>query len=398
MMPHLAAEWRFKMDLLMRREQRRKKRRQKRRRILLAIVAVAVLIFAICAAFGGGGDESANAPLPTPDTTATPEPVPTESPKPQTADEFVAAMSLDKKLIQLFVLNIDSLTGVENTTLHGNTSKRVISENPVGGLVYTAGNIESKAQLSSMLSNVQGQYKDENGFPLLLGIAEEGGESSPAAAAGVGAKTAELSSFAEGEDYDGAYAAGSSIGKYLSSAGFNINLAPACNIPDGTDAETISSIIATAGDGMSVGGVKPVYKAFPGRVISGSSLEQMEAREILPFTCAINGGAELIMVSNDAAPVIAGDSTPCSMSKAVVTDYLRANLGFDGVVMTAALTSETADACVKAIEAGCDLLLMPKDFTASLASLKSAVESGRITEERINESVTRILKIKLGMN
>ncbi|MBQ8637238.1 MAG: hypothetical protein IJ423_05325 [Clostridia bacterium] len=385
------------MDLIMRRELRRKKRRQKRMGILLVIAIIAAVVFAVCMAFGGGGEEPAVAPTPTPEPAPEVAAEPTPSPKPQTADEFIASMSLDKKLMQLFVLDIDTLTGVENTTLHGNTSKKVISETPIGGIIYDGGNIESKPQLASMLSNLQTQYKEENGFSVLLGISEEGGDISPAAASGLGTAQAALSNFAEGENYEGAYNSGADIGKYLAAAGFNINLAPNCTIPQGVDAETYSSIIISAGDGMAASGVKPVYKAFPGKVVSGSTREQMEVNEILPFTCAVNSGAELLMVSTAPAPVITGDSTPCAFSKAAVTDYIRTNLNFDGVVMTEALLNTSDDAAVSAIEAGCDLLLLPKDFKASLASLKAAVESGRLTEERINESLRRILRLKLKM-
>ena len=188
------------MDLMMRRELRRKKRRQKRMRILLVIAIIAAVIFGICMAFGGGGEEPASAPTPTPEATPVVEAEPTPTPKPQTADEFIAAMSLDKKLMQLFVLDIDTLTGVENTTLHGNTSKKVISENPIGGILYDGGNIESKPQFSSMLSNLQAQYKEENGFPVFLGISEEGGELSPGAAGGLGAAQPAFSTFAEGDN------------------------------------------------------------------------------------------------------------------------------------------------------------------------------------------------------
>lgn len=385
------------MDLMMRRELRRKKRRQKRMKLLLLVAVIAAVIFALCMAFGGGGDEPAVAPTPSPEATPVVEAEPTPTPKPQTADEFIAAMTLDKKLMQLFVLDIDTMTGVENTTLHGNTSTKVLSETPVGGIIYDAGNIETKPQFSSMLTNLQTQYKNENGFPVFLGISEEGGDISPAASAGVGVAQPAFSSFAEGENYEGAYNAGATIGKYLASVGINMNLAPNCIIPEGMDAETFSSLVISAGDGMASSGVKPVYKAFPGKVVSGSTREQMEVNEILPFTCAVNSGAQLLMVSTSPAPVITGDSTPCAFSKAAVTDYIRTNMNFDGVVMTEALLNSADDAAVSALEAGCDLLLLPKDYKASIASIKGAIESGRLTEERINESVRRILRLKLGM-
>ena len=99
-----------------------------------------------------------------------------------------------------------------------------------------------------------------------------------------------------------------------------------------------------------------------------------------------------------------GDNTPATLSSVMITDVLRSQMGFDGMVMTDALnmgaiTSQysSADAAVKALQAGVDMLLMPEDFESAFQGVLQAVSDGRLTEERIDQSVERILRIKLSM-
>ena len=109
----------------------------------------------------------------------------------------------------------------------------------------------------------------------------------------------------------------------------------------------------------------------------------------------------MIMVSHMSAPAVTGDNTPCDLSPAVVTDLLRTELGYDGVVITdahnmGAITANytPGEAAVLAIEAGCDLILMPDDLDAALQALRDAAADGTLTEARIDESVLRILTLK----
>lgn len=109
----------------------------------------------------------------------------------------------------------------------------------------------------------------------------------------------------------------------------------------------------------------------------------------------------MVMVGHICVPNVTGDDTPSSLSAKVVTDILRGELGFKGLVITDALNMgaisgsyESAEAAVRALEAGCDLLLMPEDFQTAFQGVLDGVNSGRITEERIDESVKRILEVK----
>ena len=121
----------------------------------------------------------------------------------------------------------------------------------------------------------------------------------------------------------------------------------------------------------------------------------------MPFAVGIEAGADFVMVSHATVPALDGDNVPSSLSGKVITDTLRGELGFEGVVITDALdmtaiteyyTSE--EAAVMALEAGADMLLMPEDFEAAYNAVLAAVQDGAISEERINESLNRIYRVK----
>lgn len=366
------------MDLRERRRERERRRRRRRRIALLIFIAIIAAITALCMTMCDGGEAPTEAPVPTPDVTMSPEPTPTPSTVPTNAEEAIAQMTIDEKLMQLFAVDIDSLTEVENTTLHGSTSQRVISENSVGAIVYDAGNLENKNQAASMLNSLQAQYIEENGFKALLAIAEEGGENSPAASVGIGSDIGDIYAFAEGDNFEGAYNAGLGMGNALSQVGFNLNLAPNCEVGEGEDAESVSSIVISLADGLRDGGVRAAYKSFPGTP-AATALELSETA-LLPFKTAISAGAEIMTVKRTA-----------TRSSEMITTVLRGELDFDGIVMTEAIT---ADMCVQAIAAGCDLLYLPAEYKEGMQKIRNAIATGALTEERINESVRRILNLK----
>ena len=133
-------------------------------------------------------------------------------------------------------------------------------------------------------------------------------------------------------------------------------------------------------------------------------MDDLLANELVPFQQAVNNGASFVMVGHISAPAVTGDDTPASLSSVMVTDVLRNQLGFHGVVITDAMnmgavtaTYSSADAAVTAIQAGVDMILMPDDFQSAYQGVMDAVAGGTITEDRINESVARIIKVKLTM-
>ncbi|MBQ9696181.1 MAG: hypothetical protein IJV58_07135, partial [Oscillospiraceae bacterium] len=127
--------------------------------------------------------------------------------------------------------------------------------------------------------------------------------------------------------------------------------------------------------------------------------------EFIPFKAGIAAGTDFVMVSHQVVTGV-GDDLPSCLSPVVCTELLRDELGFDGLIITDALnmntisgTYDSGEAAVMALEAGVDIILMPEDFEAAFQGVQDAVASGRISEERINESVNRILaeKQKLGL-
>ncbi len=122
----------------------------------------------------------------------------------------------------------------------------------------------------------------------------------------------------------------------------------------------------------------------------------------MPFRAAIDAGVPLVMVGHLSVPQVAGSDAPACLSSAIVTDLLRGSLGFEGVVVTDSLAMgavgeyySAAEAAVLALEAGCDLLLMPADLDAALDALRAAVDEGRLSWGRIDDSLRRILRAKL---
>lgn len=107
------------------------------------------------------------------------------------------------------------------------------------------------------------------------------------------------------------------------------------------------------------------------------------------------------MVSHLSVPEVTGDETPCDLSYSIVTEILRNKLGFDGVIITdshqmASITDHytSGEAAVKALAAGCDMVLMPQDLTQAFDAVKAALQDGTLTISRIDESVLRILRVK----
>ena len=171
-------------------------------------------------------------------------------------------------------------------------------------------------------------------------------------------------------------------------------------------------MVAAMVRGLQESGTISCLKHFPGHgsteadtheglSVTNRTPDELRETEFLPFAAGIKAGAEMVMISHMSAPEITGDNTPCDLSVAVVTDLLRGELGFTGVIVTdshemGAITQYygTGEAAVMAIRAGCDIVLMPYDLDEAYEAVAEAVENGTLTEERINESVLRILTLK----
>lgn len=350
------------------------------------------------------------------------EPVQELTPE-QKLDEIVNAaievMPLEDKVAGLFIVTPESITGVSTAIKAGEGTQQALAKYAVGGIIYSAKNIQSEEQLKEMLDNTELYTK----YPIFLAVTEEGGTVSTVANAGIGTKTDSAGTLGQTGDTAAAYQAGATIGTTLSGLGFNLNFGPVADIVTaensflgdrsfGSDARLAGSMAASVVQGLQSQGVASCVKYFPGQGSTSEdpeeglsdtdrTEEEFRGQEFVAFQAVIDGGADMIMVSNMAAPALTGDNEPCIFSEKLITDILRGELGFDGVIISGALDMTAIsdyhgaeDAAIQALKAGCDMLLMPEDFEAAYNGVLQAVQDGVISEARIDDALRRIYRIK----
>ena len=218
--------------------------------------------------------------------------------------------------------------------------------------------------------------------------------------------------------YNNAY----TIAKDISSLGFNLDFAPVAdtwsnkeNTVIGTraysdDFSQTAELVASAVKGFQDGGVYCTLKHFPGHgettedshhetAYSNKTSDELASGEYLAFKSGIDAGVDMIMMGHITLPSI--DTLPSSLSNKVIQEELRDKLNYNGVIITDSLAMgavtemySTDELTVMAIKAGNDILLMPADLEIAINGILDAIENSEITEERINESVKRILELK----
>ena len=363
--------------------------------------------------------------------------------------DIIDKMTLEQKVAQLFVVSPETLTGVDSVQYAGDMTYQALQDYPVGGIVFAKDNIDSSSQFGTMTDNLQSYSEDISGLPLFLAAAEEGGSASvlgnndnldeyyensysdddsdysSSSANSVHSGAPSMSEIGRKDDSTNAYEAGKSIGSLMSAYGLNLDLAPVADVLSGnstgignrtfgTDAQTVSDMALEVIRGIQEEDVNAAMKYFPGYgaassnmsgfPVINSSLDELKKKEFLPYSNAIAQGLDFVMVGHISVPNVTGDDTPASLSEKMISEVLRKDLGFKGIVMTDYLNDKTivknysaADAAVKAIQAGADLLLEPDDLEAAYEGVLKAVKKGDITEDRLDESIYRILRVKLSM-
>ena len=429
-------------------QEERRQRRQKDTKSAVIVCVIVVLILLVLAAGGvflvgrllpkGDGQNAGTdgTELPgenvavTEEVTEQPQTEVQTDPVEEQAAQLVSQMTLEDKIAQMFVITPNALTGyASGVTAAGDTTKEAYQSRPVGGIVYMADNLTDPEQTTTMLSNMQEIARERTGLPVFLCVDEEGGSVARIAgndAFGV-TDVGNMSDIGASGDVQNAYNAGSTIGSYLAALGFNVDFAPVADVltnPDnqvigqrsfGSDAQTVAGMVTSELQGLSAAGVYGTVKHFPGHggtsgdshdgaVSTDKTLEELMAEELVPFQSAIDGGVNFVMVGHISAPNVTGDNAPATLSKVLITDVLRGQMGYNGIVITDAMNMEAITgfynsdkAAVLAVTAGADMILMPADYNTAYTGILNAVNDGTITEERINESVTRIVKAKLAM-
>jgi len=334
-------------------------------------------------------------------------------------EEQIAQMSLAEKVAGLFFVTPESITGVNTATQAGKGTKEALEKYAVGGLIYFKKNIETKEQITEMIRNSQEYSK----YPLFIGVDEEGGSVNRVAAAGLALPQQAASDIGSSGNPDKAYQAGEAIGTYLSELGFNVDFAPVADIANiansvmknrayGADAATVAPFVTSMMSGLQEKNVTACMKHFPGigsstadthngLAFTERTAEEFRSQEFTVFQEGINAGAQMIMVGHVSVPALDPENNPASMSKAIITDILREELGFEGVIITDALNMSaiseyysSEQAAIMALKAGCDMILMPENFLEAYAGVLTAVNDGTIAEKRVDDSLRRIYRIK----
>lgn len=342
-----------------------------------------------------------------------------ETNKNMTIDEKVEQtlnnMTLDEKIGQM-------ITIFYNSQEMNDTLKKAIEEVKPGGFILFGNNITTYEKTLKFVKDIKSLSK----IPMFISIDEEGGNVQRL----LQLKDYDITDIpymydlGQKNDLDLTYKVAKVIAEELRVFGINMDFAPVIDVNSnkdnkvigkrsfGSSQEIVSSHGQKLAQGLMENGIIPVFKHFPGHgntatdshydlPVIKKTKEELLKSDLIPFVDVINNNAKVIMIGHLAIPGIVNDNTPASLSKELVTNFLKKELNYNGLVVTDALNMGALtkyysqdEICGKAVIAGVDILLMPSSSRKCLASVQNEIKNGNITEEQINESVKKILKLK----
>lgn len=332
-------------------------------------------------------------------------------------DFVMNSMSLHEKVCQMILPSFATLSGVKGAKISGDITKKALEDYPVSGIIYDSSNFETEEQTKQMLDDVK-QYTK---IPLILTLDEEGGRVARLMPKFTDALIGPMFMY-KSQGTETAYNNAAIIAGNISKYGFNMDMAPVADVWSNSantvigdraysdDYEEAAELVSAAVSGFHGGKIACTLKHFPGHgdtledshygaAYVGKTLDELRSGEFIPFKAGIDAGADAVMIGHLIVSDISEE--PALFSKEIVTDILRGELGFEGVVITDSLQMKAMtdyygddEVAVRAIEAGCDILLMPNDIGVTAGAIEKAVSDGRLSEERINESVRKILRLK----
>lgn len=349
----------------------------------------------------------------------------------------ISGMTLEEKVAGLFVISEDQwrkdrgILETEKGEIHALTGI------PVGGLAFSSADFTTKEQLHSLLQETKAQSK----YPLFLLPEGDGswlrgavtGEPPSSASSQEESVKDDLAIVTEAHSEDVRNEVEEEArenGIFLKNLGFNLCLLPCANLTEEgggnastsleedatTEAQTVAENSTAIVRGLQAGGIWPAAGNFPvageedvagktGITECQKEMGRLQTEDFVPFRNCMSQDVPLIQMSNVILTRADIDPLPCSLSSGMIEEQLRKTLGYDGIVMTDALnqravtdrfTSEAA--AVDALLAGADLVYLPENFAKAYQGVLDAVESGTLTEERIDASLSRIYKIKLSQS
>ncbi|MDF2834957.1 MAG: Beta-N-acetylhexosaminidase [Paenibacillus sp.] len=326
--------------------------------------------------------------------------------------------SLKEKIGQLFVFGFHGFEPSEEISA-------LIEEYGIGGTIYFTRNVKDAQQVHELSVKLQAKAAEAGRPPLLIAIDQEGGMVARLVD-GVTLMPGNMALGATGSA-EAARQTANVCGKELRMLGITLNYAPCIDVNNNPDnpvinvrsysdrPDLVSELGTAAVQGYQAARVAATVKHFPGHgdtsVDSHHALPvlthdrvRLDAIELKPFRAAIEAGADCIMTAHVVLPALEPSGGPSTLSENVLTGLLRGELGYDGVVVTDCLEMSAidefygpADGAVKAIQAGADMVLISHTIgkqRAALEAVAAAVESGALPESRIDEALSRIMRLK----
>ncbi|CUP12577.1 beta-N-acetylhexosaminidase [Clostridium baratii] len=330
--------------------------------------------------------------------------------------ETISNMSLDEKIGQLVI------SGFYGPTLDENILK-LVKEDKISGVILFNRNVKDSSQLLSLNNSLKESNKN-NKLPLFISVDEEGGSVTRMPSDIKRLPTNKYIGSLNNKDLS--YKVGEILGEQLSYFGFNMNFAPVLDINSnpnnpvignrsfGNNKDIVASLGTSTMKGIQSKNIISVVKHFPGHgdtsvdshvnlPVVNYDINRLNSFEFVPFKTAIQNGANAVMVGHILLPKI-DNKYPSSMSYEIVTNILRKDLGFDGLVVSDDMTMgaitenySIEEASVKSINAGVDLLLVCQKYENTenvLKALKEAVLNGTISKERLDNALYNIISTK----
>lgn len=346
----------------------------------------------------------------------TPEEKVVEKPKVDVLKEKIKAMTLEEKVGQLVIVGLDEYTNNAH-------SKEMLEKYKVGGFILFEKNIKDAKQMLSLINSLK-QSNLINKTPLFLSIDEEGGRVTRMPKEFL--KLPSNKYIGQFNNSQLSYNIGTILGKELKSFGLNMDFAPVLDINSnaknpvigdrsfGANEKLVSKLGLETMKGIQKEKVIPVIKHFPGHgdtsvdshiglPVVNTTLSRLKSFELVPFKEAIDNGADMVMIAHILMPKIDGKN-PASFSKVVITDILRKDLNFNGVVITDDMTMgavmknfKIEEAAVMSLKAGTDIVLVCHNYNNQIKvidGIKKSIESGNLPMEEVDEKLYRILKLK----
>ena len=368
---------------------------------LLVLAALAVLLVVVCVRRG----QTAAQPEPTPRTSA--------AVRKDAAQTLLDGMTTREKICQLLIVHPEVLTDGGTVTAMTDELSAALRDYPVGGFLLSAGNMTSGEQLAALSS--------ASATAPLVTVDEEGGRVARLMNTVGTTKLNSMYSY-RSLGTQGAYDNAQTLAHDIAAYGFNTDFAPVADVWTNKKSSAVgdraysddygeaAELVAAAVSGFRDAGVICCLKHFPGHGSTATdshngaatvdkTLPQLRQEDLKPFVSGIAAGADMVMVGHLTVPTM--DDVPASLSHKLVTNLLRYDLGFRGVIVTDGLQMQAlaqytdGEKAVLALAAGNDMLLEISDVPGAGAAVEQALADGTLTQAALDASVLRVLQLKL---